>query len=96
MAALGSAPLNSLAISDDAQAILVGTSDGTAGQVWLIGGTQSPQPLLKVGVPAAMRFFDGTHNALVADRGMQQVALLTGIGQAFNFQVLAGAGLKTL
>jgi hypothetical protein len=88
---LGGAPVTSLAVSDDAQAVLVGVSDGTSGAVWLFSSGQPAQQLVSVGVPSALRFFAGRQDAVVADTGWQQVSLLTGTAQQFNLQMLASA-----
>ena len=69
-------PLVSIAVSDDAQAILAGVSDGTSGAVWTFVAGESAQQATSAGVPSALRFFSSKQDAIVADRGWQQVLLL--------------------
>lgn len=81
-------PLTSIAVSDDAQAILAGVSDGTRGAIWTFAAGQSAQEVTAAGNPSALRFFSGKQDAVAADKGWQQVLLLPA-GAAP--QVLAGA-----
>jgi DNA-binding beta-propeller fold protein YncE len=89
--ALGGVPVTSLAVSDDAELLLVGVSDGTTGQVWLFAGEQPGRQLMNVGVPSALRFFAGKQDAVVADSSLKQVSILTALAQQVNSRVLAGA-----
>jgi hypothetical protein len=81
-------PLVSIAVSDDAQAILAGVSDRARGSIWSFVAGQSPRWVTATGVPSALRFFSGKQDAVAADKGWQQVLLLPA-GAAS--QVLAGA-----
>ena len=88
---LNGVPVTSLAVSDDAQAVLMGVSDGTSGAVWSLAPGQPAQQLVKLGVPSAIRFFAGKQDAVVADQGWQQVSLLSSVVQQFNSRLLAGS-----
>ena len=66
-------------MSDDAEIVLAGVSDGTSGAVWALGD-QKAQRLLSVGVPSALRFL------------AQQISLVTGVAPPANVQLLAGSG----
>ncbi len=82
-------PLTSIAVSDDAQAVLAGTSDGASGAVWLFASGQDAQQVASAGNPIAIRFFDGKRDAAFADLAWHQVSILPANGTA---QVLAGSG----
>src|ERR1019366_6104187 len=86
---LDGVPVTSIAVSDDAQAVLVGVSDGISGAVWFFTGAQ-PQKLMSLGVPSALRFFAGKYDAVVAHSGWTQLSPLPGSGQQVHIQVLPG------
>jgi hypothetical protein len=79
-------PLTSIAISDDAQAILAGFSDGLHGSIWSFTA-QPAQQIAPAGLPIAIRFFPGSSDAVAADRGWQQILRLP---HGAAPQVLAG------
>lgn len=82
-------PLTCLAVSDDAQVILAGVSDGTNGSIWSFAAGQSAQQVTAAGDPSALRFFPGKLDAVAADKGWHQVLSLPAGGAA---QILAGSG----
>jgi len=84
--------LTSLAISDDAQTLLAGVSDGTAGAVWAFLNGQDPAVVAAAGAPSAVRFFSGSQSAAVADRAWQQVSILSSLTGGGSLQVVAGPG----
>lgn len=71
-----SLPLTSVAISDDAQTILAGFSDGSHGSIWSFAAAQTAQQIAPAGLPVAIRFFPGSSDAVAADRGWQQILRL--------------------
>ncbi len=91
LSTLGSVPLTSLAVSDDGQSLLIGVSDGTSGAVWLFPAQGAARQQLSAGVPSAARFFAGRQDAVVADSGWQQVALLSSVGDQVSSRVLGGS-----
>ena len=81
-------PLTCLAVSDDAQAILAGVSDGTRGAIWMFVAGKAGQQITTAGLPSGLRFFSASENAVAADKSWQQILLLPS-GAAP--QILAGA-----
>ncbi len=70
-------PLTSIAVSDDAQTLLAGVSDGNNGAIWRFAAGQDPQQIAAAGVPSSIRFFDGKRDAVIADAGWHQVSVLS-------------------
>lgn len=82
-------PLTALAVSDDAQTILAGFSDGSSGAVWAFANGADPRQIAAAGNPSALRFFAASNDSVLADAAWQQIILLRD-GSAP--QVLAGPG----
>jgi hypothetical protein len=82
-------PLTTIGISDDARVVLVGASDGATGEVWMFTAGQTGKRLYSAGVPSAIRFFAGGHDAVVTDSGWKQALLLTNVTGPFNSRLLA-------
>ena len=85
-------PVTSLAISDDAQMLLAGVSDGTSGAIWAFANGQDPVVVAAAGAPSALRFFGGSQSAAVADRAWQQVSILSSFTGGASLQAVAGPG----
>ncbi len=91
LSTLGSTPVTSLAVSDDGQSVLAGISDGTSGAVWLFPGQGAAKQQMSAGVPSAARFITGRQDAVIADAGWQQVALLSSVGDQPGTRILGGS-----
>jgi DNA-binding beta-propeller fold protein YncE len=87
--AINGTPLTAVAVSDDAQAVLVGLSDGTSGAIWLLSAQAQAKQLMPAAVPSAIRFLPQSQNAVLADSGWKQVALLTGVTTQFSSRLVA-------
>ncbi len=81
-------PIVSIAVSDDAQTVLAGVSDGSAGALWSFAAGQDPHPIAPAGVPCSVRFFADRQDAIVADSGWKQVSSV----HSDTAQVLAASG----
>jgi hypothetical protein len=81
--------VTAVAVSDDGEAVLVGSSDGESGAVTLLPAHGTQRTLLPVSFPSALRFFSGTHDALLADSKRNQILFLTDTTGAFTFSALA-------
>ena len=87
--AINGTPLTALAVSDDAQAVLAGLSDGTNGAVWLLSAQAPAQQLMPASVPSAIRFLPQSQDAVLADSGWKQVSMLTAVVAQFGSSLLA-------
>jgi hypothetical protein len=87
--AVNGTPLTALAVSDDAQAVLAGLSDGTNGAVWLLSAQAQAKQLMPAAVPSAIRFLPQSQDAVLADSGWKQVDLLTAVTAQFSSRLLA-------
>jgi hypothetical protein len=88
--AISGTPLTALAVSDDAQAVLAGLSDGTNGAVWLLSTQAQATQLMPASVPSAIRFLPQSQDAILADSGWKQVTTLTAVIAQFSSRLLAG------
>lgn len=77
-AGLGNVPVSALAVSDDGQSVLIGQSDGTSGSVSLFAADQPANRIAAAGDPSALKFLPDSQDALLADRGLKQVLIITG------------------
>ena len=69
-------PVTAVAVSDDAQFVLGGVSDGSNGAVWTFAAGRDPVQIGGAGVPSSIRFAAGKHDAAMADSGWQQVSFI--------------------
>jgi hypothetical protein len=88
-AAISWGGVSAVAVSDDGEAVLLGSSDGENGAVMLLPADGPPRTLLSVAFPSALRFFPQTHDALLADSKRNQILLLRDTTGMFAFSALA-------
>jgi hypothetical protein len=81
--------VSAMAVSDDGQAVLIGSSDGENGSVTLLPAGGAARTLLSVALPSALQFFSQTHDAVLADKKRNQILLLRDTTGTFAFSTLA-------
>jgi hypothetical protein len=81
--------VSAVAVSDDGEAVLLGSSDGESGAVTLLPAKGTPRTLLPVAFPSAVHFFPRTHDALLADSKGNQILLLKDTTGISAFSALA-------
>lgn len=86
---LGDASVTALAVSDDAEVLLVGVSDGQLGTISSFDAAGPAAASVKLGVPSNIRFLPRSRNALIADAGWNQILLLEDVSGDFRLRVLA-------
>jgi hypothetical protein len=83
----GLGTFSAFGISDDAQTVVFGVSDGDAGSVYLINPGQSPRLIASIHHPAAIQFLRNSDGAVIADDLDNRIYALSG-GQIYS---IAGA-----
>jgi hypothetical protein len=69
----GLGPLTALAIADDGKSVLLGTSDGTNGSIFLLKPSQAPQLVTSTNHPSAIQFLLKSDGAIVADDARNEI-----------------------
>ena len=74
----GLGSLTALAIADSGKAVLVGTSDGANGSVFLLKPSQAPQFVSPAGHPSAIQFLLKSDSAIIADDVQNEILSVSG------------------
>lgn len=82
--------LTAMAVSDDAEAVLLGVSDGRSGAVVLLTRAGQSHVINLVGHATAISFLRNSHDALIADRRNNAILLMRDVTGAAATTSLAG------
>jgi hypothetical protein len=86
-----SLPVVSLAVADSGALILAGVSDGERGEIYRITSDNAITSIHGGWLPSALRFLPDGDTALACDRELNQVLLVSGIGETPVVTQLAGS-----